>query len=134
MEFTYNIFLALHFIGLSGLLGGLLAQIPNKPKQLQKLVMHSGLLMLIAGLVMVGINQMMHADDPTVEVLDHVKVAIKSTALIAILVIGYLNIKNSVLSNKVWGVMTLLATANVVIAVFIQGTGFNLKARVESEL
>lgn len=119
MENIYNIFLVLHFIGLAGLLGGLLAQIPNKPKQLQKLVMHSALLMFIAGLVMVGINQMMHADDPTVEVLDHVKVTIKSTVLIAILAIGYLNIKKSVLSNKVWAVMTLLATANIVIAVFI---------------
>ena len=119
MEFTYNFFLVLHFIGLAGLLGGLLAQIPNKPKQLQKLVMHSALLMFIAGLVMVGINQKMHADDPTVEVLDHVKIAIKSSVLIAILAIGYLNIKKSVLSNKVWTVMTLLATANIVIAVFI---------------
>jgi len=81
--------------------------------------MHSGLLMLIAGIVMVGINQMMHADDPSVELLDHVKIAIKSTLLIVILALGYLNIKKSVLSNKVWGVMTLLATANVVVAVFI---------------
>ena len=119
MDNIYNIFLVLHLIGVAGVLGGLLAQIPNKPKQLQKLVMHSAWLMFIAGVVMVGINQMMHADDPTVEVLDHVKVAIKSTVLIAILVIGYLNVKKSVLSNKVWGVMTLLATANIVIAVFI---------------
>lgn len=81
--------------------------------------MHSGLLMLIAGIVMVGINQMMHADDPNVELLDHVKIAIKSTILIVILALGYLNIKKSELSNKVWGLMTLLATANVVIAVFI---------------
>ena len=77
MEFSYKLFLVLHFIGLAGLLGGLLAQIPNKPKQLQKLVMHSALLMLIAGVVMVGVNQMMHADDPTVEVLDHVKIESK---------------------------------------------------------
>ena len=119
MEFTYKLFLALHFIGLAGLLGGLLAQIQNKPKQLQKLVMHSALLMLIAGVVMVGVNQMMHADDPTIEVLDHVKIAIKSTVLIVILALGYLNIKKSELSNKVWVVMTLLATANIVIAVFI---------------
>ena len=119
MENIYNIFLVLHFIGLAGLLGGLLAQIPNKPKQLQKLVVHSTWLVFIAGLVMVGINQMMHADDPTVEVLDHVKIAIKSTVLIVILALGYLNIKKSELSNKVWGLMTLLATANIFIAVFI---------------
>ena len=134
MENIYNIFLVLHFIGLAGLLGGLLAQIPNKPKQLQKLVVHSTWLVFIAGLVMVGINQMMHADDPTVEVLDHVKVAIKSTVLIAILVIGYLNIKKSVLSNKVWAVMTLLATANIVIAVFIQVIGFKPLPGVELDL
>jgi hypothetical protein len=54
-----------------------------------------------------------------VEVLDHVKIAIKSTVLIVILALGYLNIKKSELSNKVWGLMTLLATANIVIAVFI---------------
>jgi len=119
MEFSYKLFLVLHFIGLAGLLGGLLAQIPNKPKQLQKLVMHSALLMLIAGVVMVGINQMMHADDPTVEVLDHVKIAIKSTVLIVILALGYLNIKKSELSSKVWAAMTALATLNVVIAVFL---------------
>ena len=119
MEFTYNLFLTLHFIGLAGLLGGLLTQIPNKPRQLQKLVMHSGLLMLIAGIVMVGINQMMNADDPNVELLDHVKIAIKSIVLIVILALGYLNIKKSELSNKVWAVMTLLATVNVVLAVFI---------------
>ena len=119
MENIYNLFLVLHFIGLGGLLGGLLAQIPNKPKQLQKLVMHSALLMLIAGVVMVGINQMMHADDPTVEVLDHVKIAIKSTVLIVILALGYLNIKKSELSSKVWAAMTALATLNVVIAVFL---------------
>ena len=119
MEFTYKLFLVLHFIGLAGLLGGLLAQIPNKPKQLRKLVMHSAWLMLIAGVVMVGINQMMHADDPTVEVLDHVKIAIKSTVLIVILALGYLNIKKSEISSKVWAAMTALATLNVVIAVFL---------------
>ena len=119
MQFTYSLFLVLHFIGISGLLGGLLAQIAVKPKQLPKFVLHSAWLAFIAAIVMVGINQMMHSDDDTVEVLDHVKIAIKSTVLIAILAIGYLNIKKSVLSNKVWAVMTLLATANIVIAVFI---------------
>ena len=119
MEFAYNLFLVLHFVGLAGLLGGLLTQISNKPKRLEKLVLHSAWLMFLAGVVMVGINQMMHADDPTVEVLDHVKIAIKSTVLIVILALGYLNIKKSELSNKVWGLMTLLATANIFIAVFI---------------
>ena len=118
MQFTYNLFLVLHFIGISGLLGGLLAQIAVKPKQLPKFVLHSAWLAFIAAIVMVGINQMMHSDDATIEVLDHVKVAVKSTILILVLALGYLNIKKAALSNKAWGLMTLLTISNIVIAVF----------------
>jgi hypothetical protein len=118
MQFTYNLFLVLHFIGISGLLGGLLAQIAVKPKHLPKFVMHSAWLAFIAAVVMVGINQMMHGNDATVEVLDHIKVAVKSTILIVVLAIGYLNIKKAALSNKAWGLMTLLTISNIVIAVF----------------
>jgi len=118
MEFSYNLFLVLHFIGISGLLGGLLAQIAVKPKQLPKFVLHSAWLAFIAAIVMVGINQMMHSNDSTVEVLDHVKVAVKSTILLIILAIGYLNIKKAALSNRVWGLMTLLTISNIVVAVY----------------
>jgi len=118
MEFTYNLFLVLHFVGISGLLGGLLAQIAIKPKQLPKFVLHSAWLAFLAAIVMVGINQMMHSNDATVPVLDHIKVAVKSTILIIILAIGYLNIKKPALSNKVWAVLTLLTISNIVIAVY----------------
>lgn len=118
MQFSYNLFLVLHFIGISGLLGGLLAQIAVKPKQLPKFVLHSAWLAFIAAIAMVGINQMMHSDDSTVQVLDHIKVAVKSTILIVVLAIGYLNIKKAALSNKAWGLMTLLTISNIVIAVF----------------
>jgi hypothetical protein len=119
METTYKIFLVLHFIGLAGLLGGLLTQIPNKPKKLQPLVLHSAWLMFIVGIAMVGLNQAMHADDATVELLDHVKIAIKSTVVAVILILGYINIKKAELNTKIWGLMTLLAVTNIVIAVFI---------------
>ena len=61
---------------------------------------------------------MKHSNDATVEVLDHIKIAVKSTILIIILALGYLNIKKAALSNKVWGLMTLLTISNIVIAVF----------------
>jgi hypothetical protein len=118
MEFTYNLFLILHFVALAGLLGGLLTQIPNKPRRLEKLVLHSAWLILFAGVVMVGLNQMMHADDPTIELLDHITVAVKSSVVVLILTLGYLNIKKSFLSNRVWGIMSALALFNVVIAVY----------------
>ncbi len=118
MVSAYDLFLVLHFIGMAGLLGGLLAQIPNKPKQLQKLVLHSAWLAFLAGIIMVGINQMMHADDSTVEVLDHIKIAFKLTVIAIILVIGYLNRKKSSLSNTAWGLMTVLTISNIITAVF----------------
>jgi len=118
METTYNLFLVLHFIGLAGLLGGLLAQIPNKPKKLQPLVLHSAWLMIIAGIAMVGLNQAMHADDASVELLDHVTVAIKSTVIAVILTLGYINLKKPTLSTKIWAGMTGLAVVNIVAAVF----------------
>ena len=119
MDIAYKLFLILHFIGLAGLLGGLLAQIPNKPKKLQPFVLHSAWLMVIAGTAMVAINRIMHADDSTVELLNHVPVSIKSTLIAVILVLGYLNVKKAVLSTRIWGVMTVLAVVNIVVAVFV---------------
>ncbi|MGI9195479.1 MAG: hypothetical protein ACR2IO_03620 [Candidatus Nanopelagicus sp.] len=119
MEFTYNLFLTLHFIGLAGLLGGLLSQISVKPKKLPAFVLHSAWLMIIAGTVMIGINQMMHSSDPSVELLNQSKFVVKSLVIAIILTLGYSNLKKSQLSNKVWGLMTLLAITNIVIAVFI---------------
>jgi hypothetical protein len=52
MQFSYNLLLVLHFIGISGLLGGLLAQIAVKPKQLPKFVLHSAWLAFIAAAMM----------------------------------------------------------------------------------
>jgi len=119
MDIAYKLFLTLHFIGLAGLLGGLLAQIPNKPKKLQPFVLHSAWLMIIAGVAMVATNRIMHADDATVELLNHVPVSIKSTVITVILVLGYLNVKKTVLNTKIWGVMTVLAVVNIVVAVFV---------------
>lgn len=119
MENTYKIFLVLHFIGLAGLLGGLLAQIPNKPRKLQPSVLHSAWLMIIAGVAMVGLNQSMHANDATVELLDHVKIAIKSVVVTVILTLGYMNIKKTMLSTKIWALMMGLAITNIVVAVFV---------------
>jgi hypothetical protein len=119
MDIAYKLLLVLHFIGLAGLLGGLLSQIPNKPKKLQPFVLHSAWLMFIAGVAMVGVNRVMHSDDSSVELLDHVPVSIKSTVLLVILVLGYLNLKKAALSTKIWGIMTVLSVANIVVAVFL---------------
>jgi hypothetical protein len=75
--------------------------------------------MFIAGVAMVGINRVMHTNDSSVELLDHVPVSIKSTVLLVILALGYLNLKKATLSTKIWGSMTVLSVANIVVAVFL---------------
>ena len=52
MEITRSLLLILHFIGMAGLLGGLLAS----SKSLNKGVLHSALLALVTGLGLVGIS------------------------------------------------------------------------------
>ena len=118
METTYKIFLVLHFIGLAGLLGGLLSQISAKPKKLQAFVLHSAWLMIIAGTAMVGLNQSMHSDDSTVELINQTTVGIKSLVIAVILTLGYKNFKKPELSTKIWGTMTGLAVLNILLAVF----------------
>ena len=81
-------------------------------------MLHSAWLALIAAIGMVGLNQMMHSNDASLGVLDHIKIAIKTTVLAAILIIGYISIKRSHFATKAWGLMTLLAISNIVIAVF----------------
>jgi hypothetical protein len=118
MEITFKVFLVLHFIGLAGLLGGLLSQISAKPKKLAPFVLHSAWLMIIAGVAMVGINQAMHSNDATVELVNQVTISIKSLVIGVILTIGYSNIKKSELSTKTWVLMSSLAVLNIVLAVF----------------
>ena len=118
METTYKVFLVLHFIGLAGLLGGLLSQISAKPKKVQPIVLHSAWLMIIAGTAMVGLKQAMHSNDSTVELVNQTTVGIKSLVIAVILTLGYKNFKKSEISTKIWGVMTGLAVLNIVLAVF----------------
>jgi hypothetical protein len=74
--------------------------------------------MIIAGTAMVGINQAMHADDATVELINQTTVALKSAVIAVILILGYMNIKKAVLTTKIWGAMTGLAVLNICLAVF----------------
>ena len=60
MEITRSLLLILHFIGMAGLLGGLLAS----SKSLNKGVLHSSLLALVAGLGLVGIRYPLNEADP----------------------------------------------------------------------
>jgi hypothetical protein len=114
MELARDILLILHFIGLAGVLGGLLAS----QAKLNKGVLHSALLSLVSGISLVGIRYPLHDSDPDRWGLpDNAKITVKLLILFGILVLGYRNAKKDSLPKNTWMTMTLLAVANIVIAV-----------------
>ena len=117
MALVYEVFVILHFIGMAGLLGGLLVGISEKPLRIKVASLHSGLLVLIAGIFLIIVNAMQHANDETVELLDHSKLGIKLLFVTAILILGFLNLKKSEVKRSTYMAMFTLALANVLIAV-----------------
>jgi hypothetical protein len=67
---------------------------------------------------MVNIKQFMHGNDPTIEQLDHVNIAVNRLILSIILIFGYLNIKRDSISSKSWVAMTLFTISNICIAIY----------------
>jgi uncharacterized membrane protein YadS len=113
MKTIFYIALAIHIIAILGILGLLLAQVPKSPRKLSAGVIHASLTALVAGIVMVGLYSEAKPD----EVLDHMKVGVKSVVLTVILFLGYKNVKKEELKSWVWATMLGLTVVNIIIAV-----------------
>jgi uncharacterized membrane protein YadS len=113
MKTIFYIALAIHIIAILGILGLLLAQVPKSPHKLSAGVIHASLTALVAGIVMVGLYSEAKPD----EVLDHMKVGVKSLVLTAILFLGYKNVKKEELKSWVWATILGLTVVNIIIAV-----------------
>jgi hypothetical protein len=113
MKTIFYIALAIHIIAILGILGLLLSQVAKNPRKLSPGVIHAGLAALVAGIVMVGLYSEAKPD----EVLDHMKVGVKTLVLTAILFLGYKNVKKVELKSAVGGSMLALTVANIIIAI-----------------
>jgi hypothetical protein len=114
MEIGRDILLILHFIGLAGILGGLLAS-QNK---LNPGVLHSGYLSLVTGIALVGIRYPLHDSNPTEWTLpDNAKITVKLLILLTILILGFRGKKQPTLPKNTWLAMVLLSVSNIAIAV-----------------
>ena len=99
---------------MAGLLGGLLAS----SKSLNKGVLHSSLLALVAGLGLVGIRYPLNEADPMKwEAINNTQIWAKLNLLLAVLVLGYIAKRKDNLSKKTWLAMVLLTLTAIVIAV-----------------
>jgi energy-coupling factor transporter transmembrane protein EcfT len=104
-------------LGILGILVLLLLQVSKKPRKFNTGILHSAATALIAGLVMVGVQYPLNADNPTEWPLyDNAKIAVKLGIVLIILLIGYRQNKKSVFTTKTWATLLGLTVANIVIA------------------
>ena len=111
MEIVKDLVLILHFLGLAGILGGVLAQSRAKPRRIDSLVWHGALTQLVTGLALVGLNEALD------EEVDNAKVGVKLVVLVVIAVLAWRHRKADAVSTAVWGAIGLLTVANVAVAV-----------------
>lgn len=118
MEFIYNVFLLLHFIGMAGVVGGLLVGLNQKPRVINKSILHSALLVLIAGIFLIIINSIQRASDSSIASVDHAVVGVKLLVVVAILIIGFKYVKSPEVPKKIYLSLFALSIFNIIIAIF----------------
>ena len=102
----------IHLLSVLGILVLLLLQWKKTPRTLNPGVLHASLTALLAGIILVGLHNSVNPD----EELNHIKVGIKFIFVLAILVLGYTNLKKPELPKKVCLTMLGLTLTNIVIA------------------
>lgn len=102
----------LHVLSVAVILVLLLLQWNKEPRKLNPGILHAGLTALIAGVAMVGVFTTVNPDED----LNYPKVVVKLLILIAILLIGYQNVKKPVLAKNTWLALIGLTVANILIA------------------
>lgn len=114
MDVLTHFFVGLHIIGIASLLGGFLTQMKAMGQGTARFVpamLHGAVTMLVTGIVLIGLNE---ADDQSV---NHIKIGIKLALLIVILGLVYVKRDDEKVDKSLFGLVGLLTTANIFIAV-----------------
>lgn len=118
MTFVFNIFVALHFIGLALLFGGFIVQVKSAEKVVSRWMLDGALTQLITGIAMVGIiSSKVLGEDETV---DNTKIAVKLVIVLIITVLAFIGRRKPGNQVALWGTIGALTLANILIAVFWQ--------------
>jgi hypothetical protein len=115
MEILYHALVFLHLLGMAGILSGWLMQVMTSGAKSPKVILHSAFLQLITGLAMVAFLETGLAD-PGPDGVAHIKIAVKTTVVVAVLVVGILNVRKP--SSRLATLAGVLAILNVGVAVF----------------
>jgi len=114
MQFLYNLFLVLHFIGLAMLLGGWFVQMASPDKGVNRTMRDGALTQLVTGLIMVGIAESGAID----ETMNRPVVGIKLLIVIVITVLAFIGLKRKPPQVALWATIGVLTLINVAVAVF----------------
>lgn len=114
MEFLYNLFLVLHFIGLAMLLGGFMVQMKSADKGVNRTMLDGALTQLVTGLVMVGIAESGAVDEP----MNRPVVGIKLLIVIVITILALIGRKRQPPQVALWAAIGVLTIVNILVAVF----------------
>lgn len=114
MDFLYSALVFLHLLGMAGIIAGFLMQLMTDNLKATKVLLHSSLLQLVTGLALVGLIEAVDLTD--VDPLNHMKIGIKTLVLVAIVVVGVMNVRNP--AKKLAIIAGVLAIVNVGLAVF----------------
>lgn len=113
MEILKNVILALHIIGVAGLLGGVIYQAGAMRSGAARIIpamMHSAWTMLITGILLVGLQY------PLGHEVNNVKISVKLVVLIAIIVVVLVNRKRETIAAWVLPAIGGLTVLNILLA------------------
>lgn len=110
MDIVYSVLVFLHMLGLAGVISGFLMQVMTGHAKSAKVLLHSALLQLVSGLLLVGVAEMGDGG------LDHAKVGVKLVVAVAVVVAAVLNLRRP--AAKLAVAAGVLAVLNIAVAVF----------------
>lgn len=111
MKVAFYIAFAIHLVAILGILALLVISYKKSPRALNPGVLHATATALLAGIVLVVTWSGGHDTE-----LNHMKVGIKFLIVLALLVIGFVNVKKKTYSTKTFAVMMGLTVSNILIA------------------
>ncbi|MEU0491851.1 hypothetical protein ABZ249_21665 [Nocardiopsis sp. NPDC006139] len=111
MAILYSALVFLHMIGLAGIIAGFLMQLMTDNPKSTKVLLHSSLLQLVTGLLLVGVAEMGDLGD-----LNHIKIGVKLIIALAVVVVGVLNLRKPAKNLAI--IAGVLAIVNIGVAVF----------------
>ena len=111
MSILASVLLFLHMLGLAGILAGFLMQVMTDNSKSVKVLLHSSLLQLVSGLLLVGVIEMGDLGE-----LNHVKIGVKLLLSLAVVVVAIMNLRKP--STRLATVAGVIAVVNIGVAVF----------------